>query len=221
MPHASRTIVVDWLIDIGLLPVIRVDSPDHAIRAARALADGGVPVAEVTMTVPGALDAIAAIARNRETLVGAGTVLRRNDAEACMDAGARFIVTPILEPDVITACHQRDVPVAIGALTPSEVWAAWRLGADLVKVFPAHAVGGAEYLRALRGPLPAVRVVPTGGVTLTTTGDFIRAGAVAVGVGSALVRTSLLAAGHDHVISERARAFYAAVHAARSETVAP
>lgn len=221
MPHASRAEIVDWLIDIGLLPVIRVDSTDQAIRAARALADGGVPVAEVTMTVPHALEAIAAIAHRRDTLVGAGTVLHRDDAEACINSGARFIVTPVLESDVVMACHQRDVPVVLGALTPSEVWAAQRLGADLVKVFPALAVGGAEYLRALRGPLPAVRLVPTGGVTLNTAGDFIRAGAVAVGVGGDLVSTSLLAAGHDHVISERARAFHAAVHAARSGTVAP
>lgn len=211
----SRRDVLAHLLDVGVIPVVRVPTLDQAVQAASLLEAGGVPVAEITMTVPSATDAIATIARANRVLVGAGTVLDGVQARACIDAGARFIVTPVLAPEVIDVCRAHDVPVVMGALTPSEILTAWRLGADLVKVFPAHAVGGAAYLRAVLGPLPHIRLVPTGGVTLDSVPAFIAAGAAAIGVGGEIVSPQLLAAGQADEITARTQAFSAAVRAAR------
>jgi 2-dehydro-3-deoxyphosphogluconate aldolase/(4S)-4-hydroxy-2-oxoglutarate aldolase len=170
------------------------------------------------MTVPDAPAVIAALGRELgdAALIGAGTVLDAAGVNACLDAGAAFIVSPGLDADTIAAAHARGVPAMPGALTPTEVIAAMRLEADVVKVFPISAVGGAKYLRALRGPLPTVKLLPTGGINAANAGEFLAAGAVALGIGSELVDGAALAAGRDEVISERARELVAAVRAARA-----
>lgn len=212
----DKTEVLARIRSTGLVPVIRAGSADEAAQAADAIAAGGVDVMEITMTVPGAVDAIRAlIARAPNVLVGAGTVLDADAARECIDAGARFIVSPSFDPGTIATCNDAGVAVLPGALTPTEVVAAWRAGADLVKVFPAGSVGGPSYIKALKAPLPQIEVVPTGGVNLKTAGDFIRAGAAALGVGSDLVDLAALRRGEAHVLSERARQFVRIVREAR------
>ena len=204
--------------DVGVVPVVRAPSATLALRAAEAVLAGGVSVFEITMTVPDAPAVIRALVARfgARAVVGAGTVLDGPTAEACIDAGAAFIVSPGLDLGTIAAAHGRGVPMMPGALTPTEVIAAWRAGADLVKIFPAAAVGGPSYLRALRGPLPQVKLMPTGGVNATTAGEYIAAGAAALGVGSELVDLVALAAGQDALLTERARALMTAVRTARA-----
>ncbi len=183
---------------------------------------GGISVFEITMTVPGAVDVIRELCERfrGRALIGAGTVLNPDDALTCIDAGAQFIVGPGLNLATIAAAHAREVPAMPGALTPTEVITAWEAGADMVKIFPCGAVGGAKYLRALRGPLPQVRMLPTGGVSAVTAGDYIASGASALGVGSELIDPAALAAGDDHVLTERASELVAAVKAARAKLIA-
>jgi 2-dehydro-3-deoxyphosphogluconate aldolase/(4S)-4-hydroxy-2-oxoglutarate aldolase len=208
--------VLDRIRSTGLIPVIRARSADEANRAVDAIQAGGVGVLEITMTVPGAVDLIREVAaRATDAVVGAGTVLDPETAIRCIDAGAQFILSPALNPATISTCRERDVAIIPGALTPTEVVAAWTAGADLVKVFPAGAVGGPGYLKALKAPLPQIDLVPTGGVDLDTAGDFIRAGAAALGVGSALVDLAALRRGEASVLTERARRFVEIVQAAR------
>ena len=210
--------VLEQIRSAGLIPVIRARSAEEAAQAADAIQAGGVGVLEITMTVPGAVDVIREVAgRGGEALVGAGTVLDPEAAHACIDAGARFIVSPSFNADTIAACREAGVAVLPGALTPTEVLGAWRAGADLVKVFPAGAVGGPSYIRALKAPLPQIDLVPTGGVNLKTAGDFIRAGAAALGVGADLVDLAALRRGEPEVLTERAREFVRIVEAARQE----
>jgi 2-dehydro-3-deoxyphosphogluconate aldolase/(4S)-4-hydroxy-2-oxoglutarate aldolase len=210
--------VLERVRSTGLIPVIRARSADEAAQAADAIAAGGVDVLEITMTVPGAVEVIRTLAaRATDAVVGAGTVLDAEAARACIDAGARFVVSPSFDPGTIAACNDAGIVVLPGALTPTEVLAAWRAGADLVKVFPAGAVGGPSYIKALKAPLPQIELVPTGGVNLKTAGDFIRAGAAALGVGSDLVDLAALRRGEDSVLSERARQFAAIVRDARHE----
>jgi 2-dehydro-3-deoxyphosphogluconate aldolase/(4S)-4-hydroxy-2-oxoglutarate aldolase len=200
----------------GLVPVIRAQSADEAAQAAGAIQAGGVTVLEITMTVPGAVDVIRDVAgRGGDALVGAGTVLDPEAARACMDAGARFIVSPSLNLDTIALCNEAGVAVLPGALTPTEVVTAWRAGADLVKVFPAGAVGGPSYIKALKAPLPQIDLVPTGGVNLKTAGDFIRNGASALGVGADLVDVKALRRGEAATITEKAREYVRVVQEAR------
>ena len=189
------------------------------MRAVEALLAAGIAVLEITMTVPGALDVIASAAKRfaGRALIGAGTVLDAEAARACIAAGARFIVGPGLDLPTIAAAHDAGVPIMPGVLTPTEVITAWKAGADMVKIFPCSAMGGAKYIRALRGPLPHVKYLPTGGVSAATAGDFIAAGASALGVGSELVDLEALGAGRDGVISERARELMAVVRAARAK----
>ncbi|WP_437550391.1 bifunctional 4-hydroxy-2-oxoglutarate aldolase/2-dehydro-3-deoxy-phosphogluconate aldolase [Sorangium sp. So ce367] len=215
----NREQVVRRIEDIGIVPVVRAPSGELAVRAARALCAGGIEVVEITMTVPGALSVMREIASRMgdHVLVGAGTVLTADAARACIEAGAEFIVSPGLDLEVIRAAHDLGRAVFPGALTPTEVITAWNAGADTVKVFPCSAMGGAKYLRALRAPLPEVKMMPTGGVNLTTARDFIEAGAVALGVGGELVDAAALAAGKDEVLTERAREFMSVVSAARAE----
>jgi 2-dehydro-3-deoxyphosphogluconate aldolase/(4S)-4-hydroxy-2-oxoglutarate aldolase len=210
--------VLRRIAEVGVVPVVRTSSADEAQAAVEAIAAGGLPVAEVTMTVPGALDAILRLAGELggEVLIGAGTVLSAGQARACMAAGAQFLVSPSVETDVIAACVEAGVAVMPGALTPTEVLAACRAGADVVKVFPCGAVGGPAYLRALKAPLPQVALMPTGGVSLATAGDYIRAGAFALGVGSELVDVAALRAGKPEKITEAARAYVEAVREARA-----
>jgi 2-dehydro-3-deoxyphosphogluconate aldolase/(4S)-4-hydroxy-2-oxoglutarate aldolase len=214
----DKETVLQQIRSAGLIPVIRARSAEEAAQAADAIQAGGVGVLEITMTVPGAVDVIREVAgRGGDALVGAGTVLDAEAAHACIDAGALFIVSPSFNPDTISACREAGVAVLPGALTPTEVLGAWRSGADLVKVFPAGAVGGPGYIRALKAPLPQIDLVPTGGVNLKTAGDFIRAGAAALGVGADLVDLEALRRGEPEVLSERAREFVRIVQNARKE----
>lgn len=215
----NREQVVRRIEEIGIVPVVRAPSGELAVRAARALCAGGIGVIEITMTVPDALSVMHEIASRMgdHVLVGAGTVLTADAARRCIEAGAEFIVSPGLNLEVIRAAHDLGKAVFPGALTPTEVITAWNAGADTVKLFPCSAMGGAKYLRALRAPLPEVKMMPTGGVNLTTARDFIEAGAVALGVGGELVDAAALAAGKDEVLTERAREFMSVVSAARAE----
>jgi 2-dehydro-3-deoxyphosphogluconate aldolase/(4S)-4-hydroxy-2-oxoglutarate aldolase len=208
-----------WIERVGLVPVVRAPSAAIATRAVEHILAGGVSIFEITMTVPDALSAIRALADkfSGRALVGAGTVLDADAARACVDAGASFIVSPGLDLGTIEAAHQRGAAVMPGALTPTEVITAWKAGADMVKVFPCSAVGGAKYIKALRGPLPQVKLLPTGGVTLATVGEYIAAGASALGVGGELVDLAALEAGNGHVLTERAGELVRAVAAARKE----
>jgi 2-dehydro-3-deoxyphosphogluconate aldolase/(4S)-4-hydroxy-2-oxoglutarate aldolase len=201
----------------ALVPVIRAPSAEIATRIVDALLAGGVDVFEITMTVPNAVSVIADLAKRFDgrALVGAGTVLTALDAQKCIDAGARFVVSPGLDVGTVETCRKRDVLMAPGVLTPSEVMAALRAGAEVLKVFPCSALGGAKYLKALRAPFPDVKFLPTGGVSVATAGDYIRAGAVALGVGAELVDIDAIRAGKDEVLTERARALRAAVQEAR------
>lgn len=203
--------------EIGLVPVIRAESPEMASQAIEAIRAGGVPILEITMTVPGAVRLIEEMTAHygREALVGAGTVLDPETARACILAGARFVVSPSLNRETIACCRRYGVAVLPGALTPTEVVAAWEAGADLVKVFPAGAVGGPSYIKALKAPLPQIDLVPTGGVSLKTAADFIKAGATALGVGADLVDTQALARGEAGEITRKAREFLELVKQAR------
>ena len=217
--NKSKTIT--RIIETGLIPVVRAESSDIAMRAIDAIKEGGISVLEITMTVPGAIRVIEEVARRfgEDAIVGAGTVLDAETARACILAGAQFIVSPALDLDTISCCRRYSIPVMPGAMTPSEVVTAWKAGADFVKVFPANAVGGASYIKALKAPLPQVELVPTGGVSLKTAADFIKAGAAALGVGTDLVDTAALRKGEDKIISERARQFIEIVKSAREEFV--
>src|SRR5438552_4558206 len=214
----NKTDVLQRIREIGLIPVVRAESADLAMRAVEAIKAGGVNVLEVTMTVPGAISVIEQLAKahGNEALIGAGTVLDPETARACIQAGAQFIVSPALNEATITFCRDNDVAIFPGALTPTEVVRAWNAGADAVKVFPAGAVGGASYLKALKAPLPQIELVPTGGVSLKTAADFIKAGAMALGVVADLVDTKALRENHDEVITERARQFLEIVREARA-----
>lgn len=178
----------------GLLPVVRAKSVEQAITLSKALHKGGIESLEITMTVPGATDVISALKRDIGTtaLLGAGTVLSAEDAKRCIESGATFLVSPGYVPGLVKTGHDHDCPVMMGALTPSEVLAAWKEGSDFVKVFPCSALGGASYLKALLAPFPQIKLLPTGGVTLDTMAEYVAAGAAALGVGNALADVNLL-----------------------------
>src|SRR6266436_1297684 len=213
----NKTEVLRRIRDMGLIPVVRAESADQAMHAVAALMAGGLDVLEVTMTVPGAVEVIQSLAEGSgdKTLIGAGTVLDPQTAQACIQAGARFIVSPALNEETIKLCRDQDVAIFPGALTPTEVVRAWQAGADAVKVFPAGAVGGASYLKALKAPLPQIELIPTGGVSLKTAADFIKAGAMALGVGADLVDPRALREENAALITERARQFLEIVRLAR------
>jgi 2-dehydro-3-deoxyphosphogluconate aldolase/(4S)-4-hydroxy-2-oxoglutarate aldolase len=214
----NKAAVLARIKEIGIIPVVRAESSDIAMRAVEAISEGGVPIVEITMTVPGAIPTIERVTAKygAEVIVGAGTVLDQETARLCILAGAQFVVSPILDLDTVTTCRRYNVAAIPGALTPTEVLAAWTGGADCVKIFPANAVGGPGYLRSLKAPLPNIELIPTGGVTLDTAAEFIEAGAVALGVGSDLVDPRILKDGGDKVITERARQFLDKVKRARS-----
>lgn len=177
------------ILDVGIIPIVRTDTPGHALYAIEAIQSAGIPVVEVTMTVPGALKILeTACDRFGDSLIlGAGTVLDATTARQCMLAGAEFVVTPSLDLGTIEICNRYSKCVVPGALTPTEVMTAWNAGATMVKVFPVEALGGARYIKALKAPLPQVLLVPTGGVNLENAPSFFQAGASAVAVGSELV----------------------------------
>jgi 2-dehydro-3-deoxyphosphogluconate aldolase / (4S)-4-hydroxy-2-oxoglutarate aldolase len=219
----SRESICSHIEEVGLVPVLRLPSAALVIRAVEILLAAGISVCEVTMTVPGAIGVIRQVVGRfgDRALIGAGTVLSADDALACIDAGAQFIVSPGTDLLTIAAAHDRDVAVLPGALTPTEVITAWKAGADMVKIFPCSAVGGAKYLRALRGPLPQVKMVPTGGVGPSTAHEYIAAGAAALGIGSELVDAASLEAGRDGEVTQRARDLMATIHGARASLRSP
>ena len=207
--------------EVGVVPVIRAAAPEEARFAAEAVLEGGISIIEITMTVPGAVDLIRELARAMpRLLVGAGTVLDAESARRCLDAGAQFLVSPGLDLPTIAFAAKEGVLMMAGALTPTEVLTAWKAGSDLVKIFPSAQVGGAAYLKALKGPLPQIPLVPTGGVNLSTAGEFIRAGAAALGVGGELVLKEAVKKRKPEAITETARRLVEIVRATRAEIAA-
>lgn len=211
-----RQQVVQRIEACGVVAVIRLQDPDHLRGVIDALGAGGVRALEVTMTVPRAIQLIDAIAPRlpADFVIGAGTILDPETARAAILAGARFVVGPVFNRAVIDLCHRYDVAVMPGCFTPTEILQAWEAGADVVKVFPATALGP-SYVKDLRGPLPQVKLMPTGGVTLENAGDWIGAGAVAVGAGTAMIDAKAVAAGDWAAVTKRAAAFVDAVRRAR------
>jgi 2-dehydro-3-deoxyphosphogluconate aldolase/(4S)-4-hydroxy-2-oxoglutarate aldolase len=205
------------LESIGLVPVLRARSIPEAHALVEAIFAGGVTVIEVTMTVPGAIDLLRDLKTKygRDVLLGSGTVTTAAQAEATIAAGAEFVVSPSLHPDVIARTKELGKVSIPGALTPTEVITAWNAGADYVKVFPCSALGGASYLRALKAPFPHVRLIPTGGVTIATAGDFLKAGAEALGVGSDLVNAKAIAEGKPWMVTDMAKAYMDVIGEAR------
>jgi 2-dehydro-3-deoxyphosphogluconate aldolase/(4S)-4-hydroxy-2-oxoglutarate aldolase len=214
----NKTDTIGQIKAIGVIPVVRATSADEAMRAIEAIKAGGISVLEITMTVPGAVQVIEQVCSRYqgEALVGAGTVLDAETARVCILSGAQFVVSPALNLDTIACCRRYGIAVMPGALTPTEVVQAWTAGADFVKVFPAGALGGASYLKALKAPLPQIELVPTGGVSLKTAADFIKAGASALGVGTDLVDIKAIHEGQANVITERAKQFVEIVREARA-----
>jgi len=213
---STRHDVVERIRQLGIVAVIRMKDAAKLRAVIDALAAGGVRAVEVTMTVPGAVGLIAQLASSLpgEILLGAGTVTDATMARAVIDAGARYVVSPVFRREMIAACHERDVAAAPGCFTPTEILDAHEAGADIVKVFPATALGP-QFLKDVRAPLPELRLMPTGGVTLDNAGEWIRAGAVAVGVGSALLDTRAIEEDRLDVLTANAKRIVASVTSAR------
>lgn len=214
----SAATQLQHVLDLGLVAIIRAPSGEQLVEVSQALLDGGIDVIEVTFTVPGILDILKEVraALGSKILLGAGTVLDAESARAAILAGAEFLVTPTVNVDVIRLCRRYDKLVMSGAFTPTEILTAWEAGADIVKVFPAD-VGGPAYLKAVHGPLPHVRLLPTGGVNLETLPSFVKAGACAVGLGTALVEKEALERRDMQRIRDQAAAFVAKMKAARGK----
>ena len=214
----NKQLVRQRILDIGIVPVVRASSAREAHLAAEAVRKGGIPIVEITMTVPGAVDVIRELAKSagNDVLIGAGTVLNPADAQHCLDAGAQFLVSPGFNEPTVALAVREEILIMAGALTPTEVMAAWSAGSDFVKVFPCGQVGGAKYIKALKAPLPQVPLVPTGGVNLATAAEFIEAGAAALGVGGELCQAEALKCGNTELIAENARKFVEVVLAARA-----
>lgn len=213
----TRSGIVHAIEATGVVAVVRLDDAAAGAAVARALAAGGVTAIEVTMTVPNAVRLIAELSASLgdDILVGAGTVLDVATAREVIQAGARFVVSPVFRPAVVAACHELAVPAMPGCFSPTEILSAWEAGADVVKVFPATALGP-TFFKDIRGPLPHVKLMPTGGVTRANAGEWIRAGAVAIGVGTALVDKQAVAERRFDTIRENAAHFVAAVRDART-----
>lgn len=205
MPETTQEIIER----VGLIPVLRAKSTKQGRAVVEAMIAGGVTVVEVTMTVPGAIDLLKELKREYgdKLLLGSGTVTTAEQAQATIDAGAEFVVSPSMHPEVISTTKRNNKISCPGALTPTEAITAWNAGADYVKIFPCSAVGGASYLKALLAPFPHLKVIPTGGVTLQTAASFIQAGARALGVGSDLVNLAAVDSGHAETITETAKAY--------------
>ncbi len=209
------------ILEVGLIPIVRAASAEDALKAAEAIIAGGVGIAEITMTVPGAIRVMEKVADRYgdQVLLGAGTILDTQTAGVALLAGAEFLVSPSLNLGVIETANRYSKACLPGALTPTEVVTAWQAGATFVKIFPCGAVGGAKYIKALKGPLPQVAMIPTGGVNLQTTPELLRAGASAVAVGTDLVDTKALQEGRLDVITKNAKKFLDAVRSARLDKV--
>jgi 2-dehydro-3-deoxyphosphogluconate aldolase/(4S)-4-hydroxy-2-oxoglutarate aldolase len=205
MPETTQ----DTLERVGLIPVLRAKNIDQGRKVVDAMIAGGVTVVEVTMTVPGAIDLIKQLKKDfgEDLLLGSGTVTTADQCQATIDAGAEFVVSPSLHPQVIATTKKNGKVSCPGALTPTEAITAWNEGADYVKIFPCSALGGASYLKSLLAPFPHLKIIPTGGVTLETAESFLRAGARALGVGGDLVNLAAIDAGHPEVITESARSY--------------
>jgi 2-dehydro-3-deoxyphosphogluconate aldolase/(4S)-4-hydroxy-2-oxoglutarate aldolase len=203
--------------ELGLIPIVRAHSPEDAFRAVEAIVSGGIHIAEITMTVPNAIRVMERVVERygEKVLLGAGTILDPESCRTALLAGAEFIVTPSLDVRVIELARRYSKPCFPGALTPTEVVAAWQAGADMVKIFPCGPVGGPKYIKALKGPFPQIDFIPTGGVNLETTPEFIKAGAAAVAAGGELVDAKALGEGNLEVITSNARKFVEAVRSAR------
>lgn len=214
----QKNAILNSLIEVGVVPIIRTSSAESAIRSIEAVYEGGIRSAEITMTVPGAVQALEKLADKfgDKMLLGAGTVLDPETCRICILAGSQFIVTPNLNPATIALSRRYSKPIFPGALTPTEVVNAWEAGADAVKIFPASAMGGAKYIKALKGPLPQIDMIPTGGVNLDTAADFLKAGASAVAVGSELIDAQTIKDGKYEVFVERARQYLEVVKKARA-----
>lgn len=213
----QKAAAMEWIERIGLMPVLRARSAVEAHALVDALVAGGATVMEVTMTVPGAIALIDELKQKHgdAVLLGSGTVTNAADCAASIEAGAEFVVSPSLHLDVVAKTRELGKVSIPGALTPTEVITAWNAGADYVKVFPCSAMGGASYLRSLKAPFPQLRLIPTGGVTLHTVADFLRAGAVALGVGSDLVDVKAIERGSPETVTNAARAYLNAIQQAR------
>jgi 2-dehydro-3-deoxyphosphogluconate aldolase/(4S)-4-hydroxy-2-oxoglutarate aldolase len=214
--------ILAFITEVGIVPIVRAETAEAATSAVEAIYNGGIRAAEITMTVPGALRALEKTAdRFGDKLVlGAGTVLDPETARACMLAGAQFFVTPNLRVSTIEMAKRYSKVICPGALTPTEILTAWEAGADVIKVFPCGNVGGAKYIKAIKGPFPHIELIPTGGVNLETAPDLLKAGACAVAVGSELADPKTLREGRFNVIEERTRQYLAVVAKARAEMAA-
>ena len=221
---SDRTALVDRIQQVGLVAIIRANADTGLIETCRALSAGGASIMEITMTTPGALEAIATASRELSEeegdeeggcVIGVGSVLDADTANRAIDAGARFVVSPVFKPEVIDAAHARGCPVFAGALTPTEILAAFEAGSDVVKVFPANHFGP-KYFKDVLAPMPHLKLTPTGGVDLDTVADWFDAGAVCLGVGSALVKKDLIAKGDWTGLTRLAERFVQRVEAARS-----
>jgi 2-dehydro-3-deoxyphosphogluconate aldolase/(4S)-4-hydroxy-2-oxoglutarate aldolase len=212
----TREQVRSRIQEIGIIPAIRVSSPEDALFAAEAVCNHGIPIVEVTMTVPGAVSVISELAaKNSNVITGAGSVSGEETARRCIDAGAQFLTSTGLNLDIVHFALGRNVVVFPGALTPTEIMAAWEAGPDFVKVFPCASVGGPAYIRALRGPFPHIPLIASGGVNQQTAGDFILAGATALGIGGELIPHEAIQRRQEHRIGELARRFLAIVKESR------
>ncbi|HVO99803.1 MAG TPA: bifunctional 4-hydroxy-2-oxoglutarate aldolase/2-dehydro-3-deoxy-phosphogluconate aldolase [Bryobacteraceae bacterium] len=214
----KKDAILRSILEIGVVPVVRTSSAESAIRAIEAVYAGGIRAAEITMTVPGAIKALEKLADafGDKLVLGAGTVLDPETSRICMLAGAEFFVTPALNLKTIEMANRYSKVIMAGALTPTEVVTAWEAGADFVKVFPCGSVGGAKYIKSLKAPLPHIEMVPTGGVSLENTADFLRAGAAAVAVGAELIDAKTIADGRYEIFEQRARQFLAEVAKGRA-----
>lgn len=204
------------ITEIGIIPAIRVSSAEEALFAVEAVAAGGIPIVEITTTVPGALDVIAAVAKgNSDFIVGAGTVFDIEIAQKCLDAGASFLTSTGFDAEIVEFANKHKVAVFPGALTPTEIATAWRTGCDFVKIFPCAPMGGDKYIRSLKAPFPHVPLIAAGGVGQQTAADYILAGADALGIGRELIPHKAITHRQPHRIHELARRFVTIVHEAR------
>ena len=212
----SREEIISLLTNPGIIAVIRTDETENILPACEALVSGGVRALEITMTTRNALSAIRDVSRRfeREAVTGAGTVLNVEMCRAVIDAGAEFVVTPVMKPEVVPVAHAANRPIMLGACTPTEAQLAHEAGADFVKIFPVEGLGPG-YIKAILAPLPHLKIVPTGGVDLQAVADFFKAGCVAVGVGSALVSSAILRDKDWSALTQRAREFVSAVQKIR------
>jgi len=209
--------VLAHIEEIGIIPAVRLSSAEDARFAAEAVAHGGIPIVEITMTVPGAIEVISQVAKNSpEMIVGAGTLFDAETARRCVDAGARFLTSPGLDLGIVEFARKQDIVVLAGALTPTEVTTAWKAGSDFVKVFPCSQVGGDTYIKALKRPFPQVRMIAAGGVNQKTAVNFIMAGACAIGVGGELIPSDAIHLRQEERIHELARRFVGFVKNARA-----